>query len=276
MQVWIARVLESFQKLAYLKGDKVSYVHSKNLYQKQVTHQDNFLSKKNIPMSGRITGMDVWPQRQKFKAVLDIYMIKSGKTQKEIAEALEMPLITLRNIIYQKDRKPSTKVMQKFSALFGVSVTKFLDDPNAGLQDNDSDEIIIPWFRLRPAAGDGSIADESDYYDFRGIVFSRRYLRQLLSADPANLYAFNIRGDSMEPEFHSGDLVLIDKGAIDMGFHDGIWMFRRGDGIAIKQVQMTDSRQLRAVSINTNYPPFMLDMSEDELIGRIVYQGVKR
>ena len=74
---------------------------------------------------------DIWPQRQKFKSALEEYQAKTGKKQAEVAEDLNMSLHGLRQVLYQKGRRCSFETAQKASALFGVSVTEFLDDPGA-------------------------------------------------------------------------------------------------------------------------------------------------
>ncbi|MDR2697139.1 MAG: helix-turn-helix domain-containing protein [Holophagales bacterium] len=74
---------------------------------------------------------DTWPQRENFKRALEKYQAKTGKKQAEVAEDLNMSLHGLRQILYQKGRRCSFETAQRASALFGVSVTEFMDDPGA-------------------------------------------------------------------------------------------------------------------------------------------------
>jgi hypothetical protein len=74
---------------------------------------------------------DIWPQRENFKRALEKYQVKTGKKQAEVAEDLNMSLHGLRQILYQKGRRCSFETAQRASALFGASVTEFLDDPGA-------------------------------------------------------------------------------------------------------------------------------------------------
>lgn len=75
--------------------------------------------------------MDVWPQRMRFKVLLALYQTKNKKTQQKVADELGISLGHLRNIMYRDDRRPSLDVLKKACVLFGVSVTDFIDDPNA-------------------------------------------------------------------------------------------------------------------------------------------------
>jgi transcriptional regulator with XRE-family HTH domain len=74
---------------------------------------------------------DTWPQRENFKRALEKYQAETGKKQAEVAEDLKMSLHGLRQILYQKGRRCSFETAQKASALFGISITEFLDNPGA-------------------------------------------------------------------------------------------------------------------------------------------------
>ena len=74
-------------------------------------------------------GMDVWPQRAKFRDRLKAYQDSTGKTQAETSADLGVELGSLRFWLYQKKRKPSFDTLQKAAALFRCSITDFIDDP---------------------------------------------------------------------------------------------------------------------------------------------------
>jgi len=73
--------------------------------------------------------MDVWPQREKFKAFVKAYQKNTGKSQEEVAGALDVARSSLRFWLYQKKRKPSFDILKRAAKLFGCSVTEFVDDP---------------------------------------------------------------------------------------------------------------------------------------------------
>ena len=75
---------------------------------------------------------DVWPYREAFRKVVADYQRRTGKKQLEVAAELGTTLGTLRGWLYSRVKKPSLDVLQRASALFGVSVTEFLDDPTPG------------------------------------------------------------------------------------------------------------------------------------------------
>jgi len=97
-----------------------------------------------------------------------------------------------------------------------------------------------------------------------------------LGATPSDVVLFNIEGDSMEPKFKNGDLIYVDTGAVNRGFKDGVWFFRFERAYLVKQLQMVGAGQLQAVSANPAYQPMVIKESDDyELIGRVIYQGLR-
>jgi transcriptional regulator with XRE-family HTH domain len=73
--------------------------------------------------------MDIWPQRENFRARLKAYQEKTGKSQMEAAADLQVARSSLRFWLYQLKRKPSFEVLRRAAKLFGCSVTEFVDDP---------------------------------------------------------------------------------------------------------------------------------------------------
>ena len=76
-------------------------------------------------------GMDGWPQRARFRELLGEYQAKTGKNQLQAAADLGVARSSLRFWLYQRRRGPSLDVLRRASALFGCSVTEFIDDPGA-------------------------------------------------------------------------------------------------------------------------------------------------
>lgn len=81
----------------------------------------------NIGLTGHPPEMD-WPQRDRFALELRKYSDRTEETHAEIASKLGVSTASLRNYLY-KSKKPGFITLQKASALFGCSVTLFVDDP---------------------------------------------------------------------------------------------------------------------------------------------------
>lgn len=143
------------------------------------------------------------------------------------------------------------------------------DDTEKGSEAiQDEDYVAIPRYDVSVSAGHGS-QDVSEtvvaHYAFSKGWLSRRNL------NPDNLAVVRVRGDSMEPKLSNGDLALIDRKQTEM--HDGVtYVFRLGDDLLIKRLQIMPMRQVKLCSLNTEYDPITVELASDEFanIGRVV------
>ena len=139
------------------------------------------------------------------------------------------------------------------------------------LQPNDRVEefVAIPRFDAQASAGFGSLVEVdvgSGCYGYSRASIQRRGLSE------DHLSVIRVAGDSMEPEFSDGDLVLI---ATDQKEPRNGFMFAvHYDGqLFVKRVQRLPGNRLQLISTNARYPPIIVDLEAPEdvrLEGRVV------
>lgn len=166
--------------------------------------------------------------------------------------------------------------LRKIAEFLGVSPrlidTRLFDDKaddvlDLGAAAMVADWIDIPRLPLDASAGPGAMgAEEISYDHFR---FTRRWLREM-GLESADLSAIRVEGDSMEPVLRSGDEIFVDR---NKRGGDGIHVVRIGDALHVKQVQSIGPGRIKLVSANEAYPPIELDLSDVEVIGRVVWKG---
>lgn len=77
-------------------------------------------------------------------------------------------------------------------------------------------------------------------------------------------------GDSMMPEFMDGDYLLVEMlGGRDYIKRPGLYLVRLGDIVYIKRVEFLPDNDIRLISINPAYPPFLASSKgcEWEILG---------
>ncbi|MEG9884146.1 MAG: S24 family peptidase [Hyphomicrobiales bacterium] len=132
------------------------------------------------------------------------------------------------------------------------------------------DFVAIPRYDVEAAAGSGGAFVDQElttgYYAFSRVWLRRRGLII------GKLSVISISGDSMEPDLHKGDLVLIDHAQTRP--RDGlIYIVRYSDGLYAKRVQMLLGSQVDLVSSNSLYKPISVKLDEAAdfaVIGRVV------
>jgi phage repressor protein C with HTH and peptisase S24 domain len=88
-------------------------------------------------------------------------------------------------------------------------------------------------------------------------------------ADP-NAYALEISGDSMEPVFRDGDIVVVSPAAPIRRGDRVVLRTRRGEVMA-KQLARRSARRVELRSLNPEHPDYSFDLAEVHWIHRIVW-----
>ncbi|APX17807.1 hypothetical protein BWR17_18115 (plasmid) [Phaeobacter inhibens] len=134
--------------------------------------------------------------------------------------------------------------------------------------DPESDFVHVRRYDISVSAGNGRQATDENVVGH--YAFSRRWLTRR-NLNPDNLAVVRVAGDSMEPKLSNGDLAVIDTTATEM--KDGVtYVFRLGDDLLIKRLQILPQRQVNLCSHNPEYSPIQVELASGELtsIGRVV------
>ena len=120
------------------------------------------------------------------------------------------------------------------------------------------DGIVIPLLENAASAGYGAELGEDDV--------PARYVRvpRYLARYP-HLASLPVKGDSMEPTLHDGDLVVCDGGGWD---GDGIYVLKTHDTTYLKRVQLS-SGGYKVISDNRMYESFTESAENLSIVGRV-------
>lgn len=90
-----------------------------------------------------------------------------------------------------------------------------------------------------------------------------------LSIKPKNCKMVRISGNSMFPEYHHGDRVIIDES--DKNLTDGqIYAFRYDGQCYVKEINRAGNK-IKCISVNKDYEPFFIERDIDfQVFGRIL------
>lgn len=132
--------------------------------------------------------------------------------------------------------------------------------------------VPVPRFSVEASAGGGSLVqteEGSGSYAYNKAFLDRRGLR------PGNLAIISVRGESMAPDLHDGDLILLDRAPVAPEAIDSnaIYVVRYDDGLFVKRIQRAPGRRLVLASSNPAYPPITVseaDLDGVQIVGRVV------
>ena len=223
----------------------------------------------------------------------------AGFTQDELAKRLNTTKQTISR--YEKgDRKANQDMLFELCDIFGVSIDDFFPSQNETLQSPPTSSIQTIYDELNPPRQvkvlnyakrqlneqkneeetKGNEVSEAiqlysyDYYDHPASAGTGQYLNDVrveqieLPVDIDADFVIPIKGDSMEPDYHDGDLVFIQT-SVDL--NDGvIGVFNYNRDAYIKQL-VIDKEQAYLHSLNPAYKDMPITPETDfRIIGEVV------
>ncbi len=163
-------------------------------------------------------------------------------------------------------RWPSTESLAKVLLATGTDLAQFtaLVTGARALPAGARPARRVPLIGFAQAGGEG-------YFDDGGYPVGGSWDEVSLPeiADP-NAYALEISGDSMEPVFRDGDLVIVSPAAPIRRGDRVVVRTRKGEVMA-KQLQRRSARRVELLSLNPAHPSYTFDLTEVAWMHRIVW-----
>lgn len=228
----------------------------------------------------------------------------AGFTQDELAKRLNTTKQTISR--YEKgDRKANQDMLFELCDIFGVSIDDFFPSQNETLQSATTSPIQTIYDQLyqprqakvlnyaerqlkeqrnEEETRENEVSEviqlySYDYYDHPASAGTGQYLNDVrveqieLPVDIDADFVIPIKGDSMEPDYHDGDLVFIQT-SVDL--NDGVIGVFNYDGDAYIKQLVIDEDQAYLHSLNPAYKDMPITPETDfRIIGEVVdlYRG---
>lgn len=209
---------------------------------------------------------DIW-------RALDTLAAENGLSASGLAKRAGLDATTFnpskRRMPDGRARWPSTESVAKVLDATGASLEAFsaLVSGARALASNAQSRTTsrrVPLIGLAQAGGEG-------YFDDGGYPVGGGWDEVSLPeiADP-NAYALEISGDSMEPVFRDGDLVIVSPGA-PLRRGDRVVARTLGGEVMAKQLVRRSARRVELKSLNPAYPDYSFDLTQVAWIHRIIW-----
>ena len=226
-------------------------------------------------------------QGERFKYIrTEILNLSSIK----LAQMLHVVTSTILNIEGDRTDRIEPRILKFLSQeyliniewlLFGTGdITKVDTQERYEHQFNNENVIAIPFYNVKAAAGSG--IEAPSYTDKDVLYFDRRWIRNVLGAEPNNLSIIQCKGNSMDSgtnnpdDIKDGDLLLIDTSQ-KMG-NNKTFVFREDNDLRVKKLKWELSGTLSIISNNPSFQteilePDMLALTNFEIIGKVIWNG---
>jgi hypothetical protein len=162
-----------------------------------------------------------------------------------LAERIRASVLADRSGVRQLEGTPASVIAPEREHLSGV-----LAVPRG---------MSAPWVQLAPAAGIGREIWDEECDSWVSVPDDL----------PLGKYvALNVRGDSMVPLLHDGDIVLV---CMDGEYRNGsIVLARTEDGYVVKRLDRVTSQGVYLESLNREHPPIVIREIPKPIVGSVV------
>jgi phage repressor protein C with HTH and peptisase S24 domain len=221
--------------------------------------------------AGEAAAPDVAMKHDDIWRALDTLAAEHGLSPSGLARRAGLDATTFnpskRRMPDGRARWPSTESIAKVLNATGADLSEFtalVTGARALPAASRTPSRRIPLIGFAQAGGEG-------YFDDGGYPVGGGWDEVSLPeiADP-NAYALEISGDSMEPVFRDGDVVIVSPAAPVRRGDRVVLRTRKGEVMA-KQLQRRSARRVELLSLNPAHPNFTFELADVAWLHRIVW-----
>ncbi len=168
-----------------------------------------------------------------------------------------------------RPRWPSTESLAKVLEATGASLDAFSELVSGArtLPSGAQTRFLgrkVPLIGLAKAGGDG-------FFDNSGFPVGTGWDEiSLPEISDSRAYALEVSGDSMEPVFRDGDIVIVSPDAPVRSGDRVVVRTNKGEVMA-KQLARRSARRIELRSLNTSHPDFSFDLGEVAWMHRVIW-----
>lgn len=213
-----------------------------------------------------------------FTLGLRVVMASRGIKAAPLATSAGLNNSTVRDL-FRKGASPKVATAMALASQLGMSIDEVI---SAGR--NSGDTVVAPSmsqvdlvavYNVQASAGNGHNLSDGEMVVDR-LSFPPGYLRRITSAAPRDLAIIGVKGDSMMPTLADDDVVMVDTSKRDLSF-DGLFVLRDGGAsLLVKRIGRGSRRgTVILISDNRTYPAMEREIGEIEVVGKVVWMGVR-
>jgi len=209
------------------------------------------------------------------------FLIDSLKINiKEFSIKTGIPYRTIQDYLLGK-RMPGGENLQKICTHLGINLNWLLTGEGEPFLKKEekpliaaekpfeyaSEYVYIPVAEGHISAGTGLIP----VVDIKvRLAFREDWVKR--KGDPKKMILIRVKGDSMEPTFYSGDIVLVDTNKNFVDIEGGIYAITIDNKIMVKRIQVLyNEGKLKIISDNPRYEPVIVSPEQIIINGKVIW-----
>ncbi len=213
------------------------------------------------------------------KDILADMMEMAGDNAYSLSDKSGVPQPTINRILTGTHGDPRSKTVKALAKAYGVTESQLRGESAQPSVEKRAisvagNAISVQVFDAEASMGTGKAQPENDTV-VGSIQLNPAWVKQRLPSisSPANLAVLTAYGDSMEPTFSDGDMLLVDRGVLEVRL-DAVYVLAFNHELFIKRIQRRMNGDVVIKSDNPLYDPHVVENGERELLqvlGRVVW-----
>lgn len=106
--------------------------------------------------------------------------------------------------------------------------------------------------------------------DARPYYFRSEWIDKTLHARPQDLRTAVVQDDSMKTTLNHGDMLVVNV-TRKIPNPPGLFVLFDGMGIVVKRLEMVSQNMVRVISDNPQYTPYERELSDLNIVGKVVW-----
>ena len=231
--------------------------------------------------------MDETAKKSEIAAEIERRMTLLRMSQRSLSLQSGLSESVVRKIITGTTASPRHDTLEKIAQVLGCAVSDLTGetksrkmaalDGRPDVRDGSFELygqsfVAVPVYDLTVSAGPGGLIDSDHSPPVSYEWFPIERIRTISQAKPEQLALVTVAGDSMEPAFHHGDMVLVDL-TVQHANADGIYVLALGETVLIKRISVDPVKGLLTIgSDNPAYRSYE-DIAPDDvhISGRVIW-----
>ena len=197
-------------------------------------------------------------------------LARSGMTLAELARRSGVKYDALNKLKSREGASTSAENASRIARVLGFSESEDV----LPLTSPEAPADMVDIYNVEASAGFGALVGHEMVVD--RLSFPPGYLSKITRSHPKNLAIIGVKGKSMEPTLSDDDIVMVDLSKTDLSY-DGLFVVRDGgDSLLVKRISRGSRRgTVMLVSDNPQYPNQERAFEDVEVVGKVIWKGVK-
>jgi len=207
------------------------------------------------------------------------YLARTGESERALSDRAGLNHKAVNQILNGKTETNRGSTLTKLASAMGVDPAELLRGERTGAEprreEREAGGLTIREYDVGASAGHGAEPPVLNGDGETPILAEWSMPEDLVQAHTTpdrRLAIIRVEGDSMEPEYHPGERVLVDLSRRKPS-PPGIFIIWDGMGLVLKRVELVPGlipRRIRLMSINPGYTPYEVELDEHTIVARVI------